>query len=150
MSKTEDKLYDLEQRFNALYASLATYVSNQASVGDWDIGGSWQDYGSGQWAAITFTVPPSGAVEITVTGTTVGTNGYGYIGWRISGTDTVGNANRHCFGGVSGGTVRTGRTTVVSGLTAGASDTVTPTWYGAAGNSDSGDGQLTVRPAWVV
>ena len=125
---------------------IGPWRSSQNNPGSWNQTSNWTDFTGGQWPAQSFVVPPSGAVWITISGGLINVTGNNSIGWRISGTDAVGGANNHAFGTSAVGTNRGSRRHYVSGLTPGATNTVTPQWFQtSAGNSDTGEGQLTVE-----
>jgi hypothetical protein len=125
------------------------WSSDQASEAAWNTTATWTDFTGGQWPAVTFTVPPSGAVAISVggmidspaDGTSIG------FGWRISGADTIAHGFSHAVYTTSGNILRTSRRRLVTGLTPGGSDTVTPGWYtsATAGTHASDEGQLLVE-----
>jgi hypothetical protein len=141
---------NIDQGYSVLrsLAPLGPWNSDQVNPAAWDVAGTWTDFASGNWPPLAFTVPPSGKVWVTIYGspTSGGTSNNSYIGWRISGTDTVGNANNHAVAAGAGGAVRAISRKLVTGLTPGATDTVTPTWLRTATSAaDGGDGYLTVE-----
>lgn len=152
-----DKLYDLEQRYNALYASLKTWHSEQLGAGAWNAQATWTDFSDANWPHLDFTVPQTGAIKVTI-GAAIwltSLSSVAVIGFRISGTDTVGYDLRRSVGvyqttGGSLGGVRASTARVITGLTAGASDTLTVGWYrGNDTADDAGDGQVIIEPAWA-
>lgn len=121
---------------------------------------SWADFPSGKWAPLTFTVPPSGQVYVTLSanvqahdGTTFSTT---WASWRGTGggiatgtasslTDPRGVSARNgsrCYGT---------KRVRVTGLTPGASVTITPIYFvsasaGVDANTRVGEGTLIVEP----
>lgn len=131
-------------------APAGPWYTAQSAAAPWnDNSGTWHDFLSGSWAPVTFTVPPSGIVRVTIqAGITVNnpSGGFAGIGYRISGGDTV-NANlARSVGFNANGTCHACSTRIIPSLTPGASDTVTPAWYtNSTGNTDTADGQLIVE-----
>ena len=100
----------------------------------------------GNWAPLTFTVPPSGSVFVTIGGGLINNSGNNSIGWRISGADTLAHGFNRGITTSSVGTMRASKRNLVNGLTPGGVDVVTPGWFqGTAGNSDQADGNLIVE-----
>jgi len=130
---------------------VGPWSSFQNAPGAWNSTNAWVDFSSGNWPAVTFTVPPSGQVLITVTGApncSVNSGGNAYIAYRISGGDTRPALPQYAIGGASGihqGSCRR----LFTGLTPGATDTVTPQWFltpaGAGAATDGGNGQIIVE-----
>ncbi len=131
----------LQERVNALSNNVSGVLgwSNQAGAGSWTSTGSWEDFSSGNWPYIDFTVPPSGKILVFIcfNGTTTPGN-WMSCGFRITGTDTVSasyrNAVRHGGGGYGNSKVA-----AVWPLTVGASNTLIPQWRCDSGTSPSGD-----------
>jgi hypothetical protein len=127
-------------------ARSGPWVADQSGAGSWNSTGNWVGFSGGNWPGCTFTVPPSGSVYITISGTLGGGTGYSaLIGWSISGGDAVGNSDRHAI--MAGDhTGRMSKRFLQTGLTPGASDTVTAAWkQNGPGGSDAGDGQIIVE-----
>lgn len=123
------------QAANPPFNSLATYV----------------DFLSGSWAPITVTVPPSGMVRVTISGDAQNTNtatSTCHITWRASGAATVTASPFNSL--TAAGTRFAGsRTRVLTGLTPGASLTITPQWNISSGSSSTAQiagGTLEVTP----
>ena len=123
------------------------WLGSQTGSAPWNTTNTWTDFSGGTWPAVTFTVPPSGSVFITVGGAiSPGTGSDSSFGWRISGVDTVDHALTHAFTASAPGTARGSRRRLVTGLTAGGTDTVTAGWrQTASGSSDGGAGELIVE-----
>lgn len=127
---------------------MGPWSSLQASAGAWNNHDSWNSFSGGNWPAVSFTVPPSGKVRVTVSATVRPTTSQvASVGWSMSGADSVANAFNHAVRGGQQGAVGGSRTFLVTGLTPGATDTVTPSWHqtNATGATDDGDGQLIVE-----
>lgn len=130
---------------------VGPWWSFQSGAGPWNATNTWTDYSSGNWAPVTFTVPPSGRVYVTVSASpnvSIGSGGNAYVGYRISGTDTRNALTQYASGGASGihqGSCRR----LFTGLTPGGTDTITPGWFltpaGSGAATDGGDGQLIVE-----
>lgn len=133
---------------------LTPQVSDQVSFpASPVIGNVNTDFTSGQWPPVTVTVPPSGMVRITIGAAVANTNSTSstaWVVWRASGalTESAGEKN-----GVSAWGSRTYASRVVmrSGLTPGASLTITPQYnLSSAGSVGTvtrvTDGQLIVEP----
>lgn len=132
---------------------VGPWLSNQASAGAWNLTGSWQAYTAGQWPPLTFTVPASGQVFVTVTAR-INTYDIAAVGWRISGTDTVAFDARpdhalfcRAVGAMGlAGTANDSLRVLITGLTPGGTDIVTPGWMAVnTGSTDEGAGQLLVE-----
>jgi hypothetical protein len=134
---------------SALLPSVSDQVSMPASFAT----GAFVDFASGNWPSVTVTVPQSGAVEITVgaaVGNTNTSSATAWCAWRASGALTEGGSEKN---GVctAGGRTYASRTVIRSGLTPGASLTVTPQ-YNVSSSGTIGavtrvsDGQLIVKP----
>ncbi len=122
------------------------WQSLQSGAGSWNNTGQWNDFSSGNWAPITFTVPPSGAVFITIGAGLTNVNGNNSIGWRVSGTDTFANTFTRAITASAVGTQRFSKRNLVTSMTPGGTNTVTPGWFqGTSGNSDTADGNLIVE-----
>ncbi len=126
-------------------------ASNQVSEPGYGTTGSFVDFTSGQWPPITVTVPPSGMLWISVGAACINTNtttSTAWAAWKATGglTESASEAN-----GVStmGGRVYGTRRVLRTGLTPGASVTITPQWqissFGA-GITRVSNGQLSVEP----
>src|SRR5204862_2332200 len=110
----------------------------QQGAGAWNSTNTWVDFGPGNWAPITFTVPPSGAAFITIGAGLINAAGNNSIGWRVSGVDTFANSFNRAITATGTGTSRFSKRNLVTGMTPGATNTVTPGWFqGTSGNSDT-------------
>ncbi|WP_328361376.1 hypothetical protein OG800_26400 [Streptomyces sp. NBC_00445] len=115
--------------------------------------GAFVDFTAAAWPRLTFTVPPSGAVFVTIGGqvsnrtTTAST---AWMTWRATGAYAEAHGGRN---GISaqGGRVIASRRVYRSGLTPGGQVTLIPGWNISSGVSGGGtdvlvrDGQLTVE-----
>jgi hypothetical protein len=123
--------------------------SFQAGAGAWNVTNTWVAFGAGNWPPVTFTVPPSGKVYITIQAGVIGSSGNtAAISWAISGADSVASTLGRCVsaGGAGSVAIRASNRSLVTGLTPGASDTVTPAWFqNGSGCSDTTDGHLIVE-----
>lgn len=127
--------------------------SDQVSLPGSPVTAAVTDFTAGQWPPVTVTVPPSGAVRITVGAALVNTNtaaSTAWVLWRASGALTEGGSSRNAVS-VAGTRCYASRTVVRSGLTPGASLTITPQYQfssiGTIGSvTDCKDGQLIVEP----
>jgi hypothetical protein len=130
---------------------LGPWSSFQAGAGSWNATNNWTDFSAGNWPPVTFTVPPSGQVFVTVSASpnvSIGSGGNAFVGYRVSGTDTRGADSAFAVGGASGihqGSCRH----LFTALTPGGTDTITPAWFlspaGAGTGSDGGNGQIIVE-----
>jgi hypothetical protein len=123
------------QAANPPFTTLATYV----------------DFLSASWAPVTVTVPPSGMVRVTISGDAQNTNtatSTCHITWRASGAATVTASPFNSL--TAAGTRFAGsRTRLLTGLTPGASLTITPQWNISSGSSSTAQiagGTLEVTP----
>ncbi|MET9914575.1 hypothetical protein ABZZ74_49165 [Streptomyces sp. NPDC006476] len=126
---------------------LMTRQVTQAPIGTTT--GAFVDFTAAQWPRIVFTVPPSGAVWISVNGQVSNrntTSATAWMTWRATGgyTEAAGSLT-----GLSaqGGRVIGTRRAYRSGLTPGASVTIIPGWNVSSIGTDTfiTDGQLTVE-----
>lgn len=111
------------------------------------------DFTSGQWAPVTFVVPPSGRAKITIGAAvrnSATTGATGWVLWRASGGVTISGGE---INGIStmGSRTYASRSYVISGMTPLASVTITPQYYfSSVGANDSitgaSSGQLIVEP----
>jgi hypothetical protein len=131
---------------------LPTVSDQVSSPGTYTVSG-FTDFTSGQWPPITVTVPQSGIVAISIGAAVRNTNTATSTGWaafRLSGATTeVGSEKTavSCAGSRTYATRRVFR----SGLTPGASLTVTPQYQFSSVNASStvtgvDNGQLSVEP----
>lgn len=128
-------------------------VSDQVSSPSSYTAGAFTDFTSGQWPALTVTVPPSGMVAISVGAAVRNSNvssSTGWVGWRASGALTEGTSEAN---GVScqGSRTYATRRVIRSGLTPGSSLTVTPQYNFSSVNASSAvtavtNGQLIIEP----
>lgn len=144
---------------NAPLASLVGLAAGQVSPmvtgPGFSVVSAWVDFTVDEWPAITMTVPPSGAIKVSVG---VGNIFNGAtststirIAFRISGDDTVAAdpLDSKCVLKAGISPISASRTTVVTGLTPGGSITITPQWrISSGGPSDAGisSGQLIAEP----
>lgn len=111
----------------------------QAAEPSYSTTGTYVDFSASAWPRITFTVPPSGAVFVSIGGQVsnrASTTSTGWLTWRATGayTEAYGPQN-----GLSaqGGRVIASRRVYRSGLTPGGQVTLTPGWnVSSNGGSD--------------
>lgn len=123
-------------------------VSTQNNSGSYNNANLWSTFSSPNWAPIVFTVPASGMVAVTIGGTLTPTGSViMHLGWQLTGVDSFGFGNRQAVG-TSTFMGQASRRTILTGLTPGAVDTITPGWWigTASSGTDGNDGQLTVEP----
>jgi hypothetical protein len=143
---------------NRQYATMNRLVAPsqtaQASEPNYATVGSFVDFTSGQWPALTFVFPPSGTVFITISADCQNTNtstSTAWATWRLSsGSASWQNMGQPGLGtGVSTSGSRTyaSRRTMVSGTPRDAV-TLTPQWNISSGNSSTAqivNGTLSVE-----
>ncbi|MFB6977681.1 hypothetical protein [Streptomyces scopuliridis] len=128
--------------------------TTQAGEPNYATTGAFVDFTTGQWPALTFTVPPSGMVWISISGAPLNTNTTSstvWMSWRASGGYTEASTEANGLSGSGGRTYAT-RRVLRSGLTPGAVVTLTPQWQISsigAGITRVITGQLTVEPVAV-
>jgi hypothetical protein len=128
-------------------------TSDQVSMPTFSTTGAFVDFTSLQWPPITVPVPPSGQVKVTIGAAVANTNSStstAWATWRASGATTMGASEKNSVTTISGRTYAS-RALVLSGMTPGASLTITPQWnVSSAGTPGSvtrvSDGQLIVEP----
>lgn len=134
-------------------SALLPSVSDQVSMpGSFAIGAA-TDFTSGQWPPVSAVVPPSGMVEITIGAALINTNtasSTAWATWRASGALSESATEKNSVS-VAGGRMYGSRTVVRSGLTPGATLTLTPQYNvssaGAIGTvTRVSDGQLIIKP----
>lgn len=111
--------------------------------------GAWTNFSSAVWSPITFTSPPSGIVEVTISAQ-IENDPYGIaIAYRMSGGRTINIPGDDITLKTDAGAVlNASRNAVVTGLTPGVSTTITPAWFlyaGPGANPFVGGGQLKVE-----
>ncbi|MGH3375977.1 MAG: hypothetical protein ACRDP6_14660 [Actinoallomurus sp.] len=134
---------------------LRRVKSDFATAPGWGSTSVWVDFTSGQWPPITMTVPPSGAIKVTVSGgnmsntnTTVSSI---RISYRISGANVISADPLDSKAVLTTGDASqsASRTTDIDGLTPGGTITITPQWRISSGGSSSvtfSNGQLLAEP----
>jgi len=120
--------------------------SFQASTGSWNVTNTWVLFSGGNWPTVPFTVPPSGQVKIIIfAGVIPSAGNTAAIGFGISGTDSVSPTFGRCVSAQTSA-VRASCTSLVTGLTPGASDVASAFWFqNGSGCSDTNDGHLIVE-----
>ena len=134
-------------------------ATNMEGSGQITADGSWRDVPSSKWATLPFTVPPTGRVYVTVSAFIQNQNSDTstlWVSWRASGggfavgSDDVTMQSRgiSCLGGRLSGSNRQ----FFSGLTPGASVTLTAVYSGSSASSDPTKtfihyGKLIMEPA---
>ncbi|MFD1309053.1 hypothetical protein [Streptomyces kaempferi] len=111
---------------------------------------TFTDFTTTDWPAATVVVPSSGMVKITVgcaVGNTDSSTAAAWCGWRASGALTESTSEANSVSAVGSRTYAS-RSVVRSGLTVGASLTVTPQWWSntAGAGRRISNGQLIVEP----
>jgi hypothetical protein len=128
-------------------------VSEQVAMPSFGTAGAFVDFTSAQWPPVTVTVPPSGQVKVTVSAAVANTNtsnSTAWATWRASGASTMGASEKNSVA-TAGSRTYASRSYVLSGMSPGASLTITPQWnVSSAGTPGSvtrvSDGQLIVEP----
>src|SRR5262252_8272101 len=128
-------------------------VSDQVSSPSSYTAATFVDFTSGQWPPVTVTVPQSGTVEISIGAAVRNSNTSSSTGWaafRLSGATTEAASEKTGVSCAGGRTYAT-RSVFRSGLTPGASLTVTPQYQFSSVNASSAvtgvdNGQLSARP----
>ncbi|MFF1547162.1 hypothetical protein [Streptomyces sp. NPDC058291] len=111
---------------------------------------TFTDFVTGDWPAATVVVPPSGMVRITIggaVGNTDSTTAAAWLGWKAAGAFSETTSEANSVSAVGGRTYAS-RTVVRTGLTPGASLTITPQWWSntAGAGRRISNGQLIVEP----
>ena len=125
--------------------------SLQSANPPFNVVATYVDFLSGSWAPITVTVPPSGMVRVTISGNAENTNtatSTCHVTWRASGATTI-TASTFNSLTAAGGRLAASRTRLITGLTPGASLTITPQWNISSGSSSTATisgGTLEVTP----
>ncbi|MFJ2174323.1 hypothetical protein ACIOHE_15595 [Streptomyces sp. NPDC087851] len=128
--------------------------TNQVNEPGYGTTSAFVDFTTGQWPALTFTVPASGMVWISISGAPTNTNttaSTAWMSWRASGGYTEASSEANGLSSYGGRTYAT-RRVLRSGLTPGATVTLTPQWQISsigAGVTRVINGQLTVEPIAV-
>jgi len=132
---------------------LAPQASAQVSQPTFSTTAAWVAFTSGQWPPIAFVVPPSGMAWISVgaalqnINTTAST---GWLAWAASGGYTESPSELNGLS-TSGGRTYATRRVLRTGLTPGATVTITPQWQVSSAGTPTtvtrlDNGQLTVEP----
>ncbi|SFT31809.1 hypothetical protein [Streptomyces sp. ok210] len=136
------------------YLKYDPQVSKQlANPTTYPVTATFTDFSGAQWPPLTFTVPPSGMAWISIGGAVhnqITTTSTVWVVWRASGGYTMA-ANAENGVAAAGGRTYATRRVLVSGMTPGASVTLTPQWYvssvGTVGTQTfTTSGQLGVEP----
>lgn len=146
-------LYDGTAWRQVPYFSAAPVVSNQVSMPGSFTTGSFVDFSSGNWAPVTTTIPASGRIAISVGAAvhnTVSSTATAWAAWRASGAFTESGSESNAISTWGGRTYAT-RRVIKTGLTPGASLTVTPQYQVSSAGvigavTRVSDGQLSVEP----
>lgn len=134
-------------------SAILPTVVNQASMPGSFSTGAFTDFPSANWAPATVTVPQSGMVKVSIAaavGNTVSGSATAWCGWRASGATTLAASEVNSVATI-GARTYAGRSYAFTGLTAGASLTITPQYqFSAVGTIGAvtrcSDGQLIVEP----
>ncbi|MFD5591935.1 hypothetical protein ACWC9X_08645 [Streptomyces asoensis] len=148
------------ERWSATAAAWQTYpaqptrplMTQQAADPPLNQTGAFVDFTAAAWPRLTFTVPPSGAVFITIGGqvsnrmTTAST---AWMTWRATGAYTEAHGSRNGISAQAGRIIAS-RRVYRSGLTPGGQLTLIPGWNISSGNASGTDvfvrdGQLSVE-----
>jgi len=120
---------------------------------------AWHDFPSANWAPLTFTVPPSGRIHVSISGWIQNFHAADstiWISWRASGgglaVGTDDNTVRNRAMSTRGGRLIATKRTYFSGLTPGASVTLTPIYASTTTTNDvdissMSYGRLEMEPA---
>jgi hypothetical protein len=136
------------------YLKYDPQVSKQlANPTTYPVTATFTDFSGAQWPPLTFTVPPSGMAWISIGGAVhnqITTTSTVWVVWRASGGYTMA-ANAENGVAAAGGRTYATRRVLVTGMTPGASVTLTPQWYvssvGTVGTQTfTTSGQLGVEP----
>lgn len=125
--------------------------SLQAANPPFNVVATYTDFLSASWAPVTVTVPPSGMVRVSISANTENTNtstSTCHVTWRASGATTI-TASAFNSLTAAGGRLAATRTRLITGLTPGASLTITPQWNISSGSSSTATisgGTLEVTP----
>jgi hypothetical protein len=128
-----------------------SWSSNQVNAGAWNAQSVWTDFSNANWPALSFVVPPSGIVIVTISAAVwiTANTGTALIGWRMSGGTVLAHATAHAVGPTAAAAAAGGRASTsrrITGLTPGASCTITPGWWRSnVAATDGGDGQIIVQ-----
>ncbi len=111
---------------------------------------TFTDFTNTDWPAATVVVPPSGMVKITIGAAVANTDSgtaAAWCGWRASGALTESTTEANAVSAV-GSRCYASRSVIRTGLTPGASLTVTPQWWSntAGAGRRISNGQLLVEP----
>lgn len=126
-------------------------VSAQSGNPNFATTAAYVDFTAGQWAPVTVTVPPSGMVDVTISGDISNTNSSTstcHLSWRASGAITAGATILNNLT-VAGGRIAGSRTRTITGATPGQPVTITPQWQISSGSSSTATiqgGFLEVTP----
>jgi hypothetical protein len=130
-----------------------SWSSDQVNAGAWNAQSAWTDFSNANWPALSFVVPPSGIVIVTISAAVwiTANTGTALIGWRMSGGTVLAHATAHAVGPTAAAAAAGGRASTsrrITGLTPGASCTITPGWWRSnVSATDGGDGQIIVQAA---
>lgn len=129
---------------------LVSQITNQVNQPPTSPLSTFTDFTNTDWPAATVVVPPSGNVRITIGGAVANTDSgtaAAWLGWHATGalTETTSEANSVS---AVGGRTYASRVVVRTGLTPGASLTITPQWWSntAGAGRRISNGQLIVEP----
>jgi len=133
------------------FASMQPQKSTQIGAGAWNVFSTWTDFSGANWPAITFTVPPSGKVRVTLGFRFAAQSGVNArVGYRMSGTDVRSAATIWAVALAGGNIFGLERSYLFDNLTPGGTDTITPQWWqDGSGINDLVDGLLLVEPVQV-
>lgn len=126
-------------------------ISPQAGNPSFSTTAVYVDFTAAQWPPVTVTVPPSGMVEVTVSGDITNTNSTSatcHLSWRASGAITAPATSLNNLT-VAGGRIAASRTRLITGATPGQPVTITPQWQISSGSSSTATitgGFLEVTP----
>lgn len=124
--------------------------TNQVSDPPLNVTTVFVNFTSAAWPPITFTAPASGRIRVTISAALYNANTPTSTIWasyRITGGISLEGSEAQGLS-ASGTRLYASRSSIIDGITAGVSTTVTPTWNLSSGNGSTGyvtRGQLTVE-----
>lgn len=114
--------------------------SRQVSEPPFNVLVTWTNFTNAAWPAVTFTAPPSGIVKVTIGARLRNTQG-STIGVSIRATGGITITPNDDYNVVidNGNQLDASRVGLITGITAGASTTITPAWIITGGDASTAD-----------